>query len=228
MNRTQLVLACTLASLTTTTCMANMLYSQSFEETTWLGSEYFDYGDPSIDHWLKNNSGQATVRGDGFNAWYSSTGSVGLSDGDFVGVTNNVRETGAIFDGLNAYQLSDTDGVMSLIFDDYGKDVSVSLAIFIANTGYENADSLTISYGTDVVLSLGNGTDGGRALENAAGSWIFLEASQVSGQLSIAFSSNSGAESVFIDSVSIFNGVPAPGAVSLLGIAGVIGARRRR
>ncbi|MBC8309929.1 MAG: hypothetical protein H8E83_05375 [Planctomycetes bacterium] len=227
MNRTQLVLTCAISSIMTSTCMATMLYTQSFENDAWLGEEYFDYGNASADHWLKNNNGQASVNGDGFNAWYENTGSVGLTDGDFVGVTNSLRDTGGMFHGSNAYKMSDTDGIMRLIFDDFGKEANVSLAVFIANTGYENTDALSITYGNDVLLSLGDGSDGGFALENAAGSWLFIEGVNVSGQLSINFNSNSSAESIYIDSISISRVVPSPGALALIGLAGLTARRRR-
>ena len=113
---TQLGMACTLSSLFTASCMADMLYSQSFEEESMLGTQYFDMGNAGIDHWLTNNVGQAAVNGNGFNAWYSSTGGVGLTDGDYVGVTKNASVTGGMYDGNNAYQMSDTDGVMDLYF----------------------------------------------------------------------------------------------------------------
>ncbi|MDP7005866.1 MAG: hypothetical protein QF718_06625 [Phycisphaerales bacterium] len=221
----KLLVAGLLASFATSGAMASVIYSQSFENDDWLGGKYYDYGDSSTDHWLVNNAGEAAVNGDGFNAWYESTGGVGLTDGDYVGVTDYTGNTGGMYDGNNAYQMSDTDGIMSLFFDDFGSGVNVSLAIFIASTGYEDADSLTVSYGSDVLLQLGGNEDDGVALENAAGTWIILDASNVSGQLSISFNSNSGSEAVFIDAVSI-SAIPAPGALALIGIAGL--ARRRR
>ena len=82
--------------------------------------------------------------------------------------------------------MSDTDGVMGLDIDDFGAGVNVSFAIFINSTGYENADYLSISYGADVLLQLGDGIDNGLAMETAAGTWLFIEAYDVTGNLSIS------------------------------------------
>ncbi len=225
-----LVLTGLFVSLAAGTATADMLYSQSFEDTSLLGDKYFDLGDVTVFHWLQNNDGQAAVNGDGFNAWFQpfETPGVGLGDGDYVGVTNYAGNVGAFYDGDQGYQMSDTDGIMGLDIDDFGAGVNVSFAIFLATTGYEDTDALTVSYGDDVLLQLGNGDDGGLGMETAAGTWIFIEATDVSGNLSIAFASNSGSEAVFIDDINIWTGaIPAPGALALLGLAGLASRRRR-
>ena len=225
-----LVLAGLFATLTAGTASAELLYSQSFEDPSGLGAKYFDTGDATTFHWLTNNEGQAAVNGVGFNAWYApyDPASGGLTDGDYVGVTDYAGNVGAFYDGVQGYQMSDTDGTMGLTIDDFGAGVNVSFAIFIATTGYEDADYITISYGDDILLDLGNGDDGGLAMEEAAGTWMFIEASDVSGSLEIAFGSNSGSEAVFIDAINIWTGaIPAPGALALLGLAGLASRRRR-
>jgi MYXO-CTERM domain-containing protein len=218
-----LLVASILASVTASGAMADMLYTQSFENTDWLGGKYFDTGDAAVDHWLTNNAGEATVNGDGFNAWYGNTrDGVGLTDGDYVGVTNYGSQ--GFYDGDQGYQMSDTDGMMSLFFDDYGSDVNFSVAIYIASTGYESDDSLSIMYGGTTIASFGE-----LELEGSAGTWMLIEGSGVSGQLSINFDSNSGTEAVFIDAVNIWTGaIPAPGALALLGLAGLASRRRRK
>ncbi len=207
------------------TASAGILYSQSFEDTSWTGGKYYDTGDAAVNHWLVNNPGEAAVNGDGFNAWYGNTrDGVGLTDGDYVGVTNYSGNVGAFYDGAQGYQMSDTDGMMSLFFDDYGSDVNFSVAIYINSTGYESDDSLSVMYGDTVVASYGE-----LELEGSAGSWLLIEGSGLSGQLSVNFDSNSGSEAVFIDAVNIWTGdVPAPGALALLGIAGLAARRRRK
>ena len=225
-----LVLAGLFATLTAGTASAELLYSQSFEDPSYLGAKYYDTGDATTFHWLTNNEGQAAVNGVGFNAWYApyDPASGGLTDGDYVGVTDYAGNVGAFYDGVQGYQMSDTDGTMGLTIDDFGAGVNVSFAIFIATTGYEDADYITISYGDDILLDLGNGDDGGLAMEEAAGTWMFIEASDVSGSLEIAFGSNSGTEAVFIDAINIWTGaIPAPGALALLGLAGLASRRRR-
>ena len=221
-----LVLTGLFVALAAGTASADMLYSQSFENTDWLGGKYYDTGDAAVDHWLTNNAGEAAVNGDGFNAWYGNTrDGLGLVDGDYVGVTTYTGGgVGAYYDGVQGYQMSDTDGMMSLFFDDYGSDVNFSVAIFIASTGYESDDSLSIMYGDTTIAAFGE-----LELEGSAGTWMLIEGSGVSGQLSVNFDSNSGTEAVFIDAVNIWTGdVPAPGALALLGLAGLASRRRRK
>jgi MYXO-CTERM domain-containing protein len=219
-----LILSSMVVAFAAGTASADLLYSQSFENTDWLGGKYYDTGDAATDHWLVNNAGEAAVNGDGFNAWYGNTrGSVGLTDGDYVGVTDYTGNgVGAYYDGSQGYQMSDTDGMMSLFFDDYGT-VNFSVAIFIASTGYESDDSLSVMYGDTVIASYGE-----LELEGSAGQWMLIEGSGT-GQLSINFDSNSGSEAVFIDAVNIWTGaIPAPGALALLGLAGLASRRHRR
>lgn len=217
-----LVLSSLIVAFAAGTASADMLYTQSFENADWLGGKYYDTGDAAVDHWLTNNAGEAAVNGDGFNAWYGNTrNGVGLVDGDYVGVTNYSGNVGAFYDGSQGYQMSDTDGMMSLFFDDYGA-VNFSVAIYINSTGYESDDSLSIMYGDTVIASYGE-----LELEGSAGQWMLIEGSGT-GQLSINFDSNSGSEAVFIDAVNIWTGdIPAPGALALLGLAGIASRRRR-
>ncbi len=228
MKKTLLV-ASVLASVATNGAMADMMYSTSFEDVNDLGEKYYDTGDAAVDHWLANNDGEAAVNGVGFNAWYGNTrDGVGLTDGDYVGVTD-YASPGSMYDGVQAYQMSDTDGMMSLIFDDFGSGVNFSVAVWLKGTGYESDDMLDISYGADVIYHLGDGADNGDAMEAAAGTWMLIEGTNVSGQLTISFDSNSGSEALYIDAVNIWTGaVPAPGALALLGLAGIASRRRRR
>ena len=228
------------ASMITGTATADLLWSTSFEDTNDLGDKYYDYGDAAVDHWLTNNEGQAAVNGDGFSAWYGSTGGVGLTDGDYVGVTNYTGGgMGSYYDGSQGYQMSDTDGIFELHFDGYeGNATSISIAIYIADTGYEAADNFSIHWGADpdngTLFELdGNGGDGnGSDLEDASGTWMFLEfdiSDLGSGHLHVRGESNSSTEAYFIDAVSIYgSAIPAPGAIALLGLAGIASRRRRR
>ena len=225
-------------ALSAGTASAGMLYSQSFENTDWLGGKYYDTGDATQNHWLINNAGEAAVNGDGFSAWYEAfdPASVGLTDGDYVGVTNYGSQ--GYYDGDQGYQMSDIDGFMELHFDGYeGSATSVSIAIYIADTGYEAADNFSIHWGSDPVngtlYSLdGTGGDGnGSVLEGASGSWMLLEfdvSTLGEGHLHVRGASNSGSEAYFIDAVSIYGDIPAPGALALLGLAGLASRRRRK
>ena len=149
-----------------------------------------------------------------------------MTDGDYVGVTTYTGGTGG-YDGDQAYQMSDTDGVMTLTSDAYATADYVSLAIFIADTGYEDADWITITMGDLSLYNIGGTDDGGLAMEDASGSWIVVQGAVSGGALQISFASNSGSEALYIDAISIEGAaVPAPAALALLGLAGF--ARRRR
>jgi hypothetical protein len=217
-----------IATFAAGTASADLLYGTSFEDVNDLGGKYFDLGDAATDHWLSNNAGQAAVNGLGFDAWYGAfdPAGVGLTDGDYVGVTN--YGPGG-YEGDQSYQMSDIDGNMELHFNGYeGSASMVSLAIFIADTGYEAADNFSIHWGADPINGpLYSLVD--TELEDAAGVWLFLEfdvSALGAGHLHVRGASNSGSEAYYIDSVSVYGNVPAPGALALLGIAGL--ARRRR
>ena len=223
----KLVLAGLLASLAAGTASAEILYSQSFEDESWLGGKYYDTGDSNVNHALINNVGEAAVNVDGLSAWYTAFDppGVGLTDGDYVGVTNYTGGgVGSYPDGSQGYQMSDTDGIMSLISDEYAGATNVSLSIFIADTGYESADSVTITMG-GVELFNSSGDD----LELVSGTWIEINAAVSGGSLDISFASNSGAEALYIDAIVIEGAaIPAPGALALLGLAGIASRRRRK
>ena len=228
-----LVVSGLLATFITGGAVAELLYSQSFEDTSWLGTKYYDYGDAAVDHWLSNNAGEMAVNGDGFSAWYGSTGGVGLTDGDYIGVTDYTGGgLGSWYDGSQGYQMSDTDGIFELHFDGYeGEATMVSMAVFVQNTGYESADNFSIHWGSDPV----NGTlydisEAGLEAAGAAGVWMLLEfdvSALGSGHLHVRTETNSSVEVISIDAVNIY-GIPAPGALALLGLAGIAGKRRRR
>lgn len=102
------------------------LASTSFENPAVIAGQYTDTGDANVAHDLVNNPDEPVVdfvsTGDelGFNARYTpyDTPDVGLTDGDFVGVTN-FQPTGDIMytDGVQGYQISDADGNFILEFD---------------------------------------------------------------------------------------------------------------
>ena len=133
--------------------IGNLLYT-SFEEPL-TGGIYTDTGDPLTDHQLFNNEGQASVEWTasgaemGFTAWYYNTrDGVGLTDGDYVGVTNYTGGgVGEYPDGIQGYELSDCDGMMLVQFDTAtaSGDWNVSLDIFIGSTGWEAEDLILVN-----------------------------------------------------------------------------------
>jgi predicted extracellular nuclease len=191
--------------------------AQSFETET-PGTQYFDTGDAATDHDLVNNPGQSPVDSTaagagllGFDARYVNTrGDVGLTDGDFVGVTGFTGVVGGFVDGTQGYQISDSDGLFVLEFDTVDLSaagaVDVSIDAFVQDTGYEADDALRI-----YVLTNAGRIDlvdfGEAALEAAPEAFVTyattLDAALTSAQLVVEFDSNSGSEAVYLDAVRI-------------------------
>ena len=228
--RAKLIVAAGAIAVFGTIAMGDVLYSTSFENTDALGAKYFDLGDAAVAHDLVNNAGEAWVDVDGMDAAYIpfDPAGVGLTDGDYVGVTTYAPSgSGGAYDGDQHYQMSDTDGIMTLTSDVFDTADFVTMALFIASTGYEDADWITVTMGGVELFSLGGTDDGGAAMEGAAGVWFLVSGAVSGGALEISFASNSGSEALYIDSIFIEGApIPAPAALALLGIAGL--ARRRR
>ena len=121
----------------------------SFEEPEAIGGQYTDLGDPAIAHDLINNDGEpiinyTSIGGElGFSASYVpyDTPGVGLTDGDFVGVTTFAPTGNDPFpDGEKGYEISDVDGNFILEFDEVeflDWPGHVYLNYFIADEGFE-------------------------------------------------------------------------------------------
>lgn len=186
----------------------------SFEEPA-TGGQYTDTGDANLAHDLVNNPGEASVDfvsvgGEmGFDARYVpfATPDVGLTDGDFVGVTNFTGAVGSYTDGTQGYQISDPDGTMVVEFDTIDisghSNVEVSLDVFIASTGWEDADSLIIYVVVDGIrqdILIGDEP----YLESNEGSWMTLR-KNISGNeayLVIEGTSNASSEAFYFDNVN--------------------------
>ena len=213
-----------------TIAMGDVLFSTSFENTDALGGKYYDTGDAEVAHDLVNNAGEAWVDVDGMDAAYIpfDPAGVGLTDGDYVGVTTYAPSgSDGAYEGNQHYQMSDTDGIMTLTSAVFDTADFVTMALFIQSTGYEDADWITITMGGVTLLELGNVDDGGLEMEEAAGVWFLVSGAVSGGALEISFASNSGSEAIYIDSISIEGApIPGPAAFVLLGLAGF--ARRRR
>ncbi len=121
----------------------------SFEEPEAVGGQYTDTGDPAVAHDLIDNAGEPFVNytstgGElGFSASYVpyDTPGVGLTDGDFVGVTTFAPTGDDPYpDGDQGYQISDVDGNFILEFDEVEFlewPGHVYLSYFIADEGFE-------------------------------------------------------------------------------------------
>lgn len=224
---------------------ASIIAFTSFEEPG-TGSQYIDTLDSATDHSLVNNTGQGPVNyvsmgGElGFSSYYIATGGVGLTDGDFVGVTNNPGAAGSFPHGSQGFVMQDTDGIMITTLDVVNltgyTNPTVSLDLFINDTGWETSDVVrawvTVDGGIEIDLINTTGQDiDDLSLED---SWMNLQvglAGYTTAQLSFELESNSTDETIWIDNIE-FEGspVPVPGAFWLLGtgLIAMIGGLRRR
>lgn len=212
-----------------TTANAEILFTQGFEGEDYLGGKYFADNPEGIlegeTFSLVNNAEQAAVNGEGFYATMTYTGGSGLSDGDFVGVTSFTGTVGSYTEGTQGYQISDSDGIFNLYLDGVAGATSVSLDYFVNSTGYEGLDFISISAGGVVGLdTVGQDIDD---LE-IEGEWRTITWNNLtSSEVVISVDFNSSTEAIYIDNVQWSSTpIPAPGALALLGLAGL--ARRRR
>ena len=192
---------------------STVLAYTSFEEGA-SGDQYVDTGDAAADHALANNSGQSDVNftstgGEmGFSSYYYSTGSNGLTDGDYVGVTSFTGAVGAFTDGSQGFQMQDTDGIMEVVFDNVDVSmggVTLTLDYFPQSTGWETGDRIRIwvvADGGEIDLVDTDYQDiDGLGIE---GQWN-LATLDLDGfddaELHISLESNSGSEGLFIDNI---------------------------
>ncbi len=222
------------------TASAGNIASTSFENA-FVGNQYADTGDAAVDHDLINNAGQSWVdfTADatemGYNAYYRNTrGSVGLTDGDWVGASSFTGTVGSFTDGVQGYQMSDADGTMGLAFDtvNFAGAWNVSIDLYVQTTGWEADDSIRlwveVDGGTTIDLLNTIGTDVNDL--GIEGAWMNLTldlGAYTTATLYAELESNSGSEAIYLDNVA-FRTIPTPGTFALLGLGGLAGARRRR
>jgi hypothetical protein len=196
-------------------CETLIIAYTSFEEPL-IGEKYYDTGDPLVDHQLFNNDGQAMVEWTasgaemGFTAWYYNTrDGVGLTDGDYVGVTNYTGGgVGSYPDGAQGYEMSDCDGLMQVVFDTAtgSGEWNVSLEMFVVETNWELDDVIVVDVVVDggAVLTLLDTT--GQDIDDLGleGAWFNL-LQDLSGYteatLRVSLDSNAAYEAIHMDSV---------------------------
>jgi len=202
-------------------CTSNSIVAfTSFEDPFTNGAKYYDTGNESVSRHLWNNANEPHVShnkttGDemGFTLYYTSTGGVGLTDGDFFGTANYTGTVGNFTEGAQGYQMGDVDGTTTLSLDSVAAD-SMSLDIFVqggSSNSYEASDNLIIRFvGSTSTVELVNVTGATGAGNNGGfatymGVWTSFSSdisSQGIGNLEIEFTSNSQTESVYIDNVA--------------------------
>ena len=191
----------------------------SFEDPFTNGAKYYDAGNQSVSRHLWNNANephiahnQTTGAEMGFSLYYTSTGGVGLTDGDFFGTANYTGTVGNYTEGTQGYQMGDVDGTTTLSLDSVTAD-SMTLDIFVqggSSNSYEASDNLIIRFVgisstvelVNVTGATGTGNNGGFA--TYMGVWTSFSSdisSHGQGNLEIEFTSNSQTESVYIDNV---------------------------
>ncbi len=221
------------------TASASVIASTSFENA-FVGDQYVDTGDASVDHDLINNASQSVVDFTydgsemGFDAYYRNTrGSVGLTDGDWVGATSFTGTVGSFTDGVQGYQMSDADGTMGLAFDtvNHVGFWGVSVDLYVQATGWEADDSIRLWLEVDGGMTIDLLNTVGSDVNDLGieGAWMSLDfdlSAYTTATLYVELESNSGSEAIYLDNV-VF-AVPTPGAIALLGFGGLVGARRRR
>ncbi|MCH2490361.1 MAG: T9SS type A sorting domain-containing protein [Flavobacteriales bacterium] len=222
-----------LAALFISAASIAQIASTSFEEPPLSTMNYTDTGDPNVAHDLVNNTDEPFVDftstgGEiGFDASYVpyDTPGEGLTDGDFVGVTDFRPFDGTdpvdYTDGTQGYQISDVDGNYILEFDqvDLTGTTAPTLAIdyFISITGYEGdgtenasgSDRLRIyvrdlTNSTEIDILDTTGTDINDLL--IEGQWITGTASLLPDttiQLVIEARTNASSEAFFFDNLDV-------------------------
>ena len=226
----KITLLLTLLIYTTSFSQVMTIASTSFEEVLIQAGVnnaiYVDIGDSTFAHALVNNAGQFPVNQNSateleVNASYTpyNTPGSGLTDGDFVGITNFINDVTAFTDGNQGYRFSDTDGNMiltSAVVDmtTYTTNM-VLIDYFIVATGYEGNGTNNTS-GNDririYIKDLTNNTEinilntEGSDINDLSieGSWINGSATLPDGinaQLVVEFRGNSAEENMYIDNI---------------------------
>lgn len=218
-----------LAVLFTAYTTVAQVASTSFEEPAIFTVQYLDTDDPNTAHDLVDNPDEPFVNWDqtgselGFDSSYEpyDTPSVGLTDGDFVGVNDFTAQVGAYTDGDQGFQISDVDGNFILEFDEVdltgAQSPTISLDLFINDEGYEGDGTVNeegsdririyiddITNGTEIDLLDSTGRDIDDLTEVTLGQWNTLSATLAPNstvELVIEVRCNASSEAFYIDNV---------------------------
>ena len=116
----------------------------------------------------------------GFQLYYESTGSNGLTDGDFFGVVDYTGTVGSFIDGDKGYEMSDVDGIATLEFDAVDAD-SVEFDLYVQqklqsgqHANWETADKIVIWFdgaNSEIEILNTTGDDIDTAHTSLLGTW---------------------------------------------------------
>ena len=187
--------------------------------TSFTGS-YGPFYEAGTYTWFQNNTGwtssynmiafSASVTGSdvSYGAAYTTTGSTGLTDGDYFGVTSYATTVGAFTEGTQGYQMSDTDGIVTLTTSSVSDVDSVSMDLYVQSTSWESTDYITVSFvgTTTTVLLDTNGYDIDLDFPTYEGAWTSVSgAVSGTGYLVVEFSSNAATESIYLDNIMFYS-----------------------
>ena len=180
--------------------------------------------------------GSTVTDPDGIAVETSITG--GLWDSRATSVLVNPTKTSASID-VNATTNALTFAVTRLVANTQSQQAEINYNnVAAAANNLSNFTSLTFDYSSTFASLLLYIDLGGKVvtktLTSSAGSTFTLNANELGGAftgdyLILQFNRyNSNANGTFTMTNLVANGIPAPGAIALLGAAGLIGGRRRR
>ena len=180
--------------------------------------------------------GSTVTDPDGIAVETSITG--GLWDSRATSVLVNPTKTSASID-VNATTNALTFAVTRLVANTQSQQAEINYNnVAAAANNLSNFTSLTFDYSSTFASLLLYIDLGGKivtkTLTSSAGSTFTLNANELGGAftgdyLILQFNRyNSNANGTFTMTNLVANGIPAPGAIALLGAAGLIGGRRRR
>ena len=206
-------------------CTSSGIVAYTSFEDPLNGSIYIDTGDSSVDRYLWNNAGQSHVSHNvttgsemGFQLYYQSTGSNGLTDGDFFGAVEYTGTVGSFTDGDQGYEMSDVDGIATLELDIVDAD-SVEFDIYVQqklqsgqNANWETADKIVIWFdgaNSDIEIVNTTGDDIDTAHTSLLGVWTTYVVDLTgagAGSLKFMLQSNAATEAIYVDNVTFIGG----------------------
>ena len=190
----------------------------SFEDPFAASIKYTDTGSESVNRYLWNNANESHVAHNqttgsemGFTLYYTSTGGVGLTDGDYFGTVNYTGTVGNFTEGTKGYQMSDVDGITTLALDDITAEI-LTFDLFVQDDGWEwsgssSYDYINISFigaNSDISVLSTYGTDIDTGYASYLGTWTTITVAigtAGNGHLEVEFSSNSGSEAIYLDNI---------------------------
>ncbi|MCI4662926.1 MAG: ExeM/NucH family extracellular endonuclease [Neomegalonema sp.] len=157
--------------------------------------------------------------------WENTRSDVGISDGDYIGVTNFATDVGTFTDGSNGYEFQDADGKLILTFNPIDvsgyTNVSLTLDYFVKETGWETDDLISITVKTDAgdvtILDTAGQDIDELAIEAAWQNGVAaIPDAATTAQLVVELDSNSASETMYVDNIVVTGDAAAVVAEDLI------------